>query len=449
MATTNLTGDFTLYKVQDCAFSISDTRAAKTINEFGSSKFSLIVAEDSLPVKEKIVKSMSKKTFETTKVTDKFKCLFSKKALEAVGLNEKRTANNAKRIVESTWIADNPGKVFEKNAAEVFAISEKTAKSLNLNKRESVNFVDVFSRVCSFSRPIAEGVLLVDRTVKSLNKQATECLRVDGKSCSRIIINRDERLAVADFFDKDTVFFLDFAEDIAVVARANRDMGVNCRELFTMSSAGFRIYEVLKKESVSVVGSFVERSMFIREFAERIYSSSKTVKEFGLSQKEFFEFDEAYIRHANAVVSDISLCLGEMTLQDFLDKTSSPPGYDKFIDFIVGEYEYQDALVRMAVEAGAAKAEPLIYDMSVNIDIDDTVDRGTAQITDITKPTAVKFNKHYYHPPEVGVTLKGGTGTDIITVEIVEIREYGFDVSLYNGNRVRVTGFVTWTAVGY
>lgn len=211
----------------------------------------------------------------------------------------------------------------------------------------------------------------------------------------------------------------------------------------------FKFFEILKKENAGIDDEFSKTSIFKRLFDEKITASSKILKTFNLSRKEFIEAFEVYIRHANATVSDICLGSGEMTLEEFLSKTSSPPGYDRFVEFVVGEYEYQDALVRMVIESGAAKSEPLIYDMAVNVDIDDTVDRGTAQITDTSGATRISFNKHYYHPPEVSVTLKGGIGTDIITVEIVEIREYGFDISLYNSSRERVTGSVTWTAVGY
>ena len=68
----------------------------------------------------------------------------------------------------------------------------------------------------------------------------------------------------------------------------------------------------------------------------------------------------------------------------------------------------------------------------------------------------VFFNKMFYNPPEVSVNLRGGnTGDGLVVPNIVSTDkkdEYGarsFEVELLNSNMQRVTGLVTWQAVGY
>ena len=106
------------------------------------------------------------------------------------------------------------------------------------------------------------------------------------------------------------------------------------------------------------------------------------------------------------------------------------------------------------MEAGAYGSEPVVYDAVIHVDIEDTVDRGTVVITDTTKPTRVRFNKHYYTKPEVSVTLQGGnTSAGVVTPNICTIdmdsAGFYFDVELIKSDKTRAKGRITWNAVGY
>lgn len=137
-----------------------------------------------------------------------------------------------------------------------------------------------------------------------------------------------------------------------------------------------------------------------------------------------------------------------MTLAEFKSRLVHPVGYETFRPFHVGEYEYERALVRISMKAGSLGAIPQIYDVVMNVDIDDTVDRGTARVE--AKETEIPYHKHYYTKPEVTVTLqRGNTGDGVLTPEITMIGTDFFRCILHKRDGTAATGTVSWTAVGY
>ena len=137
-----------------------------------------------------------------------------------------------------------------------------------------------------------------------------------------------------------------------------------------------------------------------------------------------------------------------MTFDAFMKRIARPIGYDLFHPFRVGEYEYEKALVRIGITAGSYGAIPQIYNVVMNVDIDDTVDRGTAQVD--AKETAIFYHKHYYTKPEVTVTLQSGNAEDgVLTPEITSIGTESFTCVLHRRDGAAAKGRISWTAVGY
>lgn len=167
-------------------------------------------------------------------------------------------------------------------------------------------------------------------------------------------------------------------------------------------------------------------------------------------RSEFIERISIYdgvLRASEASLSGVAISTG-MTIDDFKKRLIRPVGYEGFRPFHVGDYEYEKALIRISMSAGSFGAVPEIYDVVMNVDIDDTVDRGTAQIK--TEETVVPFNKHYYTKPEVSVTLlSGNTADGVVLPEIKEISTESFTCVLYKRDGSTATGVISWTAVGY
>jgi hypothetical protein len=155
---------------------------------------------------------------------------------------------------------------------------------------------------------------------------------------------------------------------------------------------------------------------------------------------------EAYIRNSNTILSDLVFSRGDMTLEEFLEQTSSPSGYEPFKDMYVGEYEYQYALVRLIIETGVLSVRPKITEWELNVDIPDTVDRGQAVIP--ANIHTILLNKRYYEIPEVQISLKGASIYGA-TPSITEIRKDSFDVVIKDGNGNLISGVISWTSTGY
>jgi|GEM_PF-2159187 hypothetical protein len=138
----------------------------------------------------------------------------------------------------------------------------------------------------------------------------------------------------------------------------------------------------------------------------------------------------------------------DMTLEQFREFCTHPTGYEAFRPFRVGEYEYEKALVRIAMTAGSVGSIPQIYDVVMNVDIEDTVDRGTVRMT--AKETVVPYHKKYYTQPEVVVTLQGGNAKDgVLIPSVLSIGKESFTCVLRKADGSPAAGIISWTSVGY
>lgn len=196
------------------------------------------------------------------------------------------------------------------------------------------------------------------------------------------------------------------------------------------------------------------RCLFLRDYIEDVRVKEFWSQAVSASMRESVRIRDVLLRPADIVLSDIALQDAPLDLAGFKALLDTVPGYETFMPYNVGEYEYKDALVRLRVDACAYGSEPVVYDAVINVDIEDTVDRGTVTITDTSQPTRVRFNKHYYTKPEVSVTLQGGnTSAGIIVPNIVAIdkddKGFYFDVELIKSDKMRAKGRITWSAVGY
>lgn len=196
-----------------------------------------------------------------------------------------------------------------------------------------------------------------------------------------------------------------------------------------------------------------DRHVFIRAphtvITERIGVSGARVFVPAL-QSVFHEHISVYDRlpqASGASLSSVAIGRG-MTLEQFKAFCSAPVGYEAFRPFRVGEYEYEKALVRISMTAGSVGSIPQIYDVVMNVDIDDTVDRGLVQLP--AAETVVPYHKKYYTPPEVTLTLQGGNAGDGAVVPVVlSIGTESFKCVLQKADGSPAAGIISWTAVGY
>lgn len=244
------------------------------------------------------------------------------------------------------------------------------------------------------------------------------------------------------------------AEGLLVEAQSAKEAAVLCRRRLGLREFSNRTVQPLRRETLKLEEAFRRNWILRRDVHAGLRIAGTERKQYTAYKTVDLAMHGAFLRACRAVLSNIGVTTEEMTLEDFVDAVSQPPNYDRFSDFNVGDYEYAQALIRFVLISKAAQTEPVLYGLNVHVDIDDTNDRGIAEIKETTGATKVRFNKFYYHPPEVNVTLKGGNTADGWIVPCL-IRtdgedEYGrfFEVELRSSGQ-RVAGTISWTAKGY
>jgi hypothetical protein len=225
-------------------------------------------------------------------------------------------------------------------------------------------------------------------------------------------------------------------------------------QIFREHTSGFAVQEKHSRE-FRAQRTFVERIPLCVTYGVRIEQTH--IERFGIRgeiipapRSEFTERISIYdgvLRACDGSLSGVVVGNG-MTLDEFKRRVMRPVGYETFRPFHVGDYEYEKALVRIFITVGSFGAIPEIYDVVMNVDIDDTVDRGTMRMK--AEETVVPFNKHYYTKPEVTVALlSGNTADGVVLPEITMIGTESFTCVLRKRDGSAAAGTISWTAVGY
>lgn len=185
-------------------------------------------------------------------------------------------------------------------------------------------------------------------------------------------------------------------------------------------------------------------SAFQRLFAEACHLAE------GLSKSQIkavfgaLSTDEAYLRNANAVISDLAFASGDLTVEQFAALVSTPAGYGPFTPFIPGELEYQKALVAIVLAGPLTAGRPRVNEWKLTVDVPDRTDGGTRTIP--AAATFISFKARFFAPPEVMVQLRGGSNG---TPDVISITEAGFYVQINDAVGRLVAGDIVWSAVGY
>ena len=207
-------------------------------------------------------------------------------------------------------------------------------------------------------------------------------------------------------------------------------------------------------ERLAFEDSFVKQVRIVRVFNEHIGFEELLRKTRVCTFAEKFGFRDDIIRASDSVLSDILIKNKEMTFDDFVDATNTPVLHNKFIDFKVGEYEHEKAMIKLQLATVAKESYPSIVGCTMHVDIPDTIDKGSVVI-DTPAPKKVFFNRHYYNPPEVVATIKGGNTANgyivpnIISTDGKDSEGRYFEVELLDFNGNRVTGSISWSSTGY
>lgn len=347
----------------------------------------------------------------------------------------------------------------------------------------------------------------IDDTSKIYIDDATET--IDRFGFNAILVKSGEELTISRTDREVARYYKSFSSAISVSAKGRRAMLLPKAEVIRTSEFVWKKSEIAEKETL--LNSLLMRSQisfdrFIKEHAQaiempfkRIYrpfaenaalrdaKTANTVKhnQDALASSEDFsrlarfacEFSEPmtvaedYRRLVDlfkrenevsirairirqtpcGVLSDIVVNNHAITLDEFNRLANKASGYNSFTEFKVGEYEYQDALYRLAVRKKNSASNPLVYDYTIHVDIDDVKDRGTADIP--AEETKVYFNRTYYTTPDVVVIVCGGTEGSVVIPSITEQGEDNkgkyFKIILKDATGKIVAGRISWNSNGY
>lgn len=354
--------------------------------------------------------------------------------LEGINLNEVKINNTSRVLRDGLSVKDKGIKHASLRKQEGITVSEL------VNKRENKVFADILT--------------LADDVDRDFTKVNNENLLINDKVNKNSLLSVKEAFSLVDEFRRKAIYLKKVLETLSIEDTKKLNAGKSLADYFSVTDREYREQGKNVSETIGLVDNFDRQAVMKRLFGELVLMTDIERKRVWSNQSEFISLLDRYIKASNAILSNIDIQDGEMTLQEFIDKSTQVSGYGVFADFNVGDYKYQHALVRIQINSNEANVSPLIYNVEHHVDIDDTDDKGLATITDTTQATKVYFNKHYYNPPEVNVTIKGGSGTTLIIPNVLstsgedETGRY-FTVELRDTMNNRCVGTIAWVSKGY
>lgn len=249
------------------------------------------------------------------------------------------------------------------------------------------------------------------------------------------------------------VFALGVSESFAFSDNLSKMPAINESELFAVAEARTNSVGLNQGEAFAVAESCLRSADYIRNFAETLAIAETLANNFGLKKSEAFAIVDAWRRQGDMVISDMMLSnAGNVTMEDFIDFMTygAVPGYEKWRDFIPGDYEYREAMFRVVLESKNAD-RGLLTNLQATIDVPDLIDRGSTTIVSAATGAVVTYNRTFHIVPEITLAARGGVGGNPIAPEF-----YGSPTKTNFTVRLRdtvtgayVTGSFTWAAHGY
>lgn len=315
----------------------------------------------------------------------------------SVSRADREVARYYKSFIGSISVSARDGRATRLQKSEIIRASEFVWKKCEAVKKETLLNALLMRSQKSFDRFIKEHMQAIEMPFKRVYKPFAENAALKEVKKTNIVKNNQDALALEETFSRVARFGRKFSEPMTVME--------SCK----------RLVDLFKRENEISV-----RSIRIRQTP-------------------------------CGVLSDIVVNDHAITLDEFNRLANKASGYNTFSEFKVGEYEYQDALYRLAIRKKSAASNPLVYDYAIHVDIDDVKDRGAADIP--AEETKVYFNRTYYTTPDVVVNVCGGTEGEPVIPYITEQGEDDrgkyFKIILRNATGKVVAGRISWNSNGY
>lgn len=249
-------------------------------------------------------------------------------------------------------------------------------------------------------------------------------------------------------------WILDIRETIGIKEERLRKDPEKCiSEALTLLDGNKAVfnYDLLKYELLNFDDSLNSSTTFIKSFFETLAIADTPSNWPQLPFEERFSIFDTMVQPLRGVVSDMLFESGSWdmdSMQDYMYK-GKHVGYDIFRTFVAGDYTYDSALFRVALDAYDAD-RAAIEQFIIDVDVPDIMDRGSASVADKNFPQSIKFNRTFHIAPEVTITMRSGvSGTPIVPV-VDSVTETGFVMHLMNAvTGENTVGDFIWSATGY
>lgn len=299
---------------------------------------------------------------------------------------------------------------------------------------------------------VEEEVATSDFFVNDLAVEKIEPLSILAQKSARPHLTFEENILASDSLSNTLVFNREIEESFALTEVREALIGKNCEEIFLLKDEIRKNIEQIVRDALILHDLCERRISWIRDYSEVLsLDSTKNEKDISVFKAQTISFYDAIKEVARGVLSDIFIQSGiwsRDTLDKFVRNGGRHVGYTTFKEFITGDYEYQKALFRLAIESTSAD-RGLVEQIDISIDVDDVYDRGSCTVTDRNYGGNVQFSRPFSIAPEVTVTMRSGNALTAIRPVVTNVTTAGFNVMLYDVEGQKTTGTFTWTAAGY
>jgi hypothetical protein len=431
--------------------------------------------------------------------------------LGTLALDEARRSDVTERQSEALATAEARADVWTivRTPAETLALFEARRSAVTNVETETLATAEARSDVVAFARSFASSFATAeDRAdVWTAVRNAPETLATAEARRSVVGSNDSETLATAEARADVFVATRTFPETLATSIVYAKGFTAGNPETLAVAESRADVWTALRSfsSSISWTESYIDNIAWIQANAETLGLSAVYAKAIGNVNPESFAtvdrlfkaitdrtsesvaFSETYtdliawiqanlesfavaeaaptaiakrilrdlrvrdmaLRNATGVYGDLSVSSTALTPASFADIVANrtPTGFDEFKQYLPGDYQFQRALIDIALEPFDLTGATLsLQSARTTVDVPDLNDRGSVAVP--TAGVAVEFNRTFNTVPEISIQQTGGAGPALPMVS--SLTTTGFFVRLYDAANptTAVSGSVSWSVIG-
>lgn len=392
---------------------------------------------------------------EVISVADRRAAVMTKLAFESLSaVSQSRSWIDFARVfIESIRATDRSARGIGKRRVETLAVADSYADEVNFVRvvDEALVFAETYHDIINFQLGFSESVAISEASSKNGLKALNERVTAASRGARAVSTYKSSQFAVDDLFERRVAFYRNVREFIYSAEEAGKDAEKYATEAINI--VGNKARKGTGKNIVRTL-AFLELSgralAYNRHVSEGFTTSDAIRRSVEVKSSEAIKIGEELLRGADGVIDELAVTNAAMTVEQFakLLQQDSPSNYTEFRRLLPGDYEYQEALVRVSATSESGD-RAVISDLSLQIDVPDVTDRGRVTCTS-AGATYVTFARTFLEPPEVGLTVSGGDiGVVVIPRIIGAITKEGFTVGLFTTSGAAADGVVSWNATGY